>query len=182
MTHRWAGVNDCRRFGRFFRSGWQSVLLWPIGDCDYDYTCADPINATDLDGKPLLVMYGSEFRALGPAPQWDIALTAASFIPGVGQAVWAYRGYRTYRLARASCKSSRAGRSLRRIRSGYRCTGPVHAWSLRYDRKPHPSGSKRLKPSHLQFDKWRVGVEGSHRSWHFPLPWPRPPVVCCDDD
>lgn len=30
----------------------------------------------------------------------DIALTAVSFVPGLGQAAWAYRGYRAYRAYR----------------------------------------------------------------------------------
>jgi hypothetical protein len=47
----------------------------------------------------------------------DIALTAASFVPGVGAAVWAYRGYCAYNATRAVLSSARIGNRLYKSRS-----------------------------------------------------------------
>ena len=68
---------------------------------DYDYTTADPINATDLDGNFSLPGWAWKHK-------WDIAATAAGFIPGVGGAVWVFRAYRIYRGIRSANKSYRA--------------------------------------------------------------------------
>jgi RHS repeat-associated protein len=74
---------------------------------DYDYTNADPINSTDLDGQWSINWNSvkSASKAVGRFAwkyKWDIALTALSFAPGLGTAVWAYRAYRIVRIARAS--------------------------------------------------------------------------------
>jgi len=59
----------------------------------------DPINMFDLDGN-----WGwlKKIGRLAWKYKYDIALTAAGFIPGLGAAVWAYRAYRIVRFARAA--------------------------------------------------------------------------------
>jgi RHS repeat-associated protein len=80
----------------------------PGGSCnDYDYTCADPINAYDLDGR------WPHWARRAASWAWhhkvDIGLTALSFAPGLGEAAWAYRAYRGYRVYR----TYRAARAIR---------------------------------------------------------------------
>ena len=73
----------------------------------YDYTNADPINEIDLDGK------WSRKRAWNwvKRNKYNIALTAAGFIPGVGVGVMAYRSLRgaqtAYKAARYLAGPSR---------------------------------------------------------------------------
>jgi hypothetical protein len=76
----------------------------------------DPINLFDLDGK--------WFHA---ALSWagrhkvDIALTAVSFIPGIGEAALAldaYRAYRGYRVVRAAQAASKLSRIRSYVRDG----------------------------------------------------------------
>lgn len=62
----------------------------------------DPINMFDLDGHWGIKKFFKKAGRLAWKYKWDIALTAASFVPGVGGAVWAYRAYRIVRLARAA--------------------------------------------------------------------------------
>lgn len=78
---------------------------------DYDYVSGDPVNNTDLDGKSLWGWIkrtaSKAVKAVGRGlakagrwawkHKWDIALTAAGFIPGIGAAAWAYRGYKLAR-------------------------------------------------------------------------------------
>jgi RHS repeat-associated protein len=75
----------------------------------------DPINMFDLDGH-----WGWASKAWGFVKRHkvDIALTALSFVPGLGAAAWAYRGYRVYRAYRSYRyvkRVYRAARYLRRI-------------------------------------------------------------------
>ncbi len=141
------------------------------GSCnDYDYTCADPVNALDLDGKRCWsIRCGARWAWRHKA---DIAGAAVTFVPMAGQVAWAYRGYRLYQSYRAY-KTYRVGtRSLSRIPSGYSYRGKKYGASVRYDRQPHRF--KRLgRRSHLQVDSYRVGVKGSHTSYRLPLPWSR---------
>jgi hypothetical protein len=70
---------------------------------DYDYADADPVNGLDLDGRWSWKRTGRWLKR----NKWNIALTAASFVPGVGQAAWAYRGYRAARALGAIGRSCR---------------------------------------------------------------------------
>jgi RHS repeat-associated protein len=77
----------------------------------YEYCDADPVNAFDLDGR---WSWGGAFRSVGRFAwkyKWDIALTAASFIPVAGTAVWAFRAVRVVRAFRAGKNSIRATRA-----------------------------------------------------------------------
>ncbi|WP_198681129.1 PA14 domain-containing protein [Lentzea terrae] len=66
---------------------------------DYDYTNGDPINMIDLDGK--LPSWGDVWGFV-KRNKWEIALTAAGFIPGLGAVAWGVRAYRLVRLAQGS--------------------------------------------------------------------------------
>ncbi|WP_245596393.1 DNRLRE domain-containing protein [Nocardioides alkalitolerans] len=96
----------------------------------------DPVNMTDLDGEwgvPKFVKKAAKKakRRLKKAAKFvkkhrvDIALTAAGFVPGIGQAAWAVRGYRAYKGYKAARSARSAGRAAsraaRRARSGRRC-------------------------------------------------------------
>jgi RHS repeat-associated protein len=86
----------------------------------YDYANQDPINTFDLDGN---ICWRCHFRNVGRwawRNEWDIALTAASFIPGAGAAAWAYRGYRAYRAYRSVRTAWRAAREARAVWRVYR--------------------------------------------------------------
>jgi RHS repeat-associated protein len=87
---------------------------------DYDYASQDPINNYDLDGN---ICWRCHLRNVGRwawRNKWDIALTAASFIPGAGAAAWAYRGYRAYRAYRSVRTAWRAAREARAVWRVYR--------------------------------------------------------------
>ncbi|MFJ5841436.1 polymorphic toxin-type HINT domain-containing protein [Streptomyces shenzhenensis] len=68
----------------------------------YEYCTADPINCTDLDGKWGWKKVFKRAKRWAWRNKWDIALTAASFAPGLGAAAWGYRAYRGYRAVRAA--------------------------------------------------------------------------------
>ena len=69
---------------------------------DYDYTSADPINRTDLDGRCWIC------RQVKSASRWAwrnreaIVGVGLSFVPVAGQLSWVYRGYKAYRFLRSS--------------------------------------------------------------------------------
>ncbi|MFI5755440.1 DNRLRE domain-containing protein [Streptomyces sp. NPDC051569] len=67
----------------------------------YEYAHADPINRFDLDGKWSIMGLAKGAGRVAWKYKWDIALTAAGFIPGVGQVAWGVRGYQAYRSYRA---------------------------------------------------------------------------------
>lgn len=63
-------------------------------DTTYIYP-TDPINNSDLDGRKVnFKRAGKKVGSFLWKYKWNIALTAASFIPVVGAAAWAYRAYR----------------------------------------------------------------------------------------
>ncbi|MFD7257929.1 DNRLRE domain-containing protein [Streptomyces sp. NPDC059874] len=76
------------------------------GDNLYGYP-GDPVNQYDLDGK---AWYHSVGRWAW-RNKWDIALTAVSFVPGVGALAWGYRAYRVVRAFNAGRNSIRATRA-----------------------------------------------------------------------
>jgi len=67
----------------------------PGGSCnDDDYTCADPINKDDLDGRRCWSCPWKKIGGWINRNKGNIALTAVGFVPGFGTASWVYRGYR----------------------------------------------------------------------------------------
>ncbi|MGW0955774.1 polymorphic toxin-type HINT domain-containing protein [Streptomyces sp. NPDC002545] len=76
----------------------------------YEYCTADPVNCTDLDGKWSWKKAFKKTKSWAWRNKWDIALTAAGFIPGLGAAAWGYRAYRGYRAIRAARTIARACR------------------------------------------------------------------------
>ncbi|MEU5115565.1 RHS repeat-associated core domain-containing protein [Streptomyces longwoodensis] len=92
----------------------------------YEYCNGDPINQFDLDGKWSWRKLARSTGRWAWRHKWDIAATAASFTPGLGQAVWAYRGYRAYKaLTYTSRFGSWAARS-RWLGTGSRLFGDIH--------------------------------------------------------
>lgn len=82
------------------------------GSCnDYDYVCADPINETDLDGQICWSCAAEKAGRFASKYMYDIALTAAMFVPGAGAGAVAYRAHRLTRLAQAGVQSARATRA-----------------------------------------------------------------------
>lgn len=83
----------------------------------YDYVQADPANRYDLDGR---ICWSCGFKAVGRVAwkyKWDIALTAASFIPVAAPAVWAYRAYRVVKVARLAHSINFAKGTVRATRA-----------------------------------------------------------------
>ncbi len=76
----------------------------------YEYCMADPVNCVDLDGKWGFKKFFKKAKRWAWRNKWDIALTAAGFIPGLGAAAWGYRAYRGYRAIRAARTIGRACR------------------------------------------------------------------------
>ncbi|MFJ2110842.1 DNRLRE domain-containing protein [Streptomyces sp. NPDC087850] len=83
----------------------------------YDYVHADPLNRFDLDGKWSWRKAWKSTKRFVKKYKWDIALTAASFVPGLGAAAWAYRAYRVVRVARLAHKINYARGSIRATRA-----------------------------------------------------------------
>ncbi|WP_240958329.1 polymorphic toxin-type HINT domain-containing protein [Streptomyces barkulensis] len=76
----------------------------------YEYCNADPVNCFDLDGKWSWRKAWRKTKRWAWRNKWDIALTAAGFIPGLGAAAWGYRAYRGYRAIRAARTVARSCR------------------------------------------------------------------------
>ena len=137
---------------------------------DYDYTAADPVNDTDLDGTFSWKRFGKKSWRWAKRNKWNIALTAAGFIPGVGAAAWAFRAYRLVRIARGTrgmaggVKATRAtnwlagrmwvGRGSRRMSSGM---GRVSKDGLRQWRSP--AYKKQFRQYQSNFES-RYGPRG----------------------
>jgi RHS repeat-associated protein len=141
----------------------------------YDYCSADPVNCSDLDGK-----WGWNWRkSLRKAKRWawknkwDIALTAAGFVPGLGAAAWGYRAYRVVRLARAA----RAAGNLRKgsvgaTRATSRLAGRM--WVGRgATRQTARNGARWLQKGQYHYrgsvrkgKKWSSNLEYSDKSRH----------------
>ncbi|GAA3375842.1 hypothetical protein GCM10020367_45230 [Streptomyces sannanensis] len=87
------------------------------GDNAYAYP-GDPVNQFDLDGKSWWSKIKRGVKKVGRVAwkyKWDIALTAAGFIPGVGAVAWGIRGYRAYRAVRAVRAARHAAPRVRSI-------------------------------------------------------------------
>ncbi|MGC2998532.1 DNRLRE domain-containing protein [Streptomyces sp. G35A] len=76
----------------------------------YEYCSADPVNCFDLDGKWGFKKFFKKAKRWAWRNKWDIALTAAGFVPGLGTAAWGYRAYRGYRALRAARTIARSCR------------------------------------------------------------------------
>ncbi|MFB9348425.1 polymorphic toxin-type HINT domain-containing protein [Streptomyces heliomycini] len=76
----------------------------------YEYCSADPVNCFDLDGKWGWKKIFKKAKRWAWRNKWDIALTAAGFVPGLGAAAWGYRAYRGYRALRAARTIARSCR------------------------------------------------------------------------
>jgi len=146
---------------------------------DYDYTSQDPINSLDLDGSICWRCHARNVGNWAWRNKWDIALTAASFIPVAGEVVWAARGARLAwqlggsRLAAAALRSSVqayrsrfAGRAIaqRGLRLGEGRYLGLHA--------PHNLAKRYAKraPEHVGRWHWRYersGVVTYHRIVRF---------------
>lgn len=88
----------------------------------------DPINNTDLDGKRW--NWKKTAKQIGKwawKNKWDIALTAAGFIPGVGAVAWGVRIYRVVRFARAAGPGMH---SIRASRATARAAGRI--WTRKF--------------------------------------------------
>ncbi|PRY56998.1 RHS repeat-associated protein [Knoellia remsis] len=87
----------------------------------YDYSNADPINQTDLDGQKPWWKRKSFWRKAGKAALWG-----SMFVPGLGAAglavrggLMAYRGYKAYRAGRSAYRvASRVDRVRSFVRDG----------------------------------------------------------------
>ena len=137
----------------------------------YTYV-TDPINDTDLTG-----MFGWR-SALKSAGRWagkhklDIALTAASFIPVVGQVAWAYRGVRVAAWIGRSQKFGTASRLFGNTSLGAKSAGLLNrkglwgggriGWSVR----PHSGGGMMtsFRISHPRIP-WNKGHIHLMRGW-----------------
>lgn len=99
---------------------------------DYDYANADPINEQDLDGrwscrfcKKVLSAHTKAVQRVKKTAKfvgrtawkykWDIAMTAAMFVPGgaaVSRAYRAYQGYRVYRAVKGTSQVLRSSKAF----------------------------------------------------------------------
>lgn len=100
---------------------------------DYDYTSADPINNTDLDGKSLWGWIkrtaSKAVRAVGRGlanagrwawrNKWTIANIALTVVPVAGQLAWAYRGYKAARWAINAYRSTRARGAVNCVKNSF---------------------------------------------------------------
>lgn len=85
----------------------------------------DPINSSDLDGRRRI-----SFRKVGgflSRHKWDIALTIAGFIPGLGAIAWGFRIARVVRAASAAQKARNAKASIRATRATAYAAGRIWA-------------------------------------------------------
>ncbi|NMM22186.1 MAG: DNRLRE domain-containing protein, partial [Phycicoccus sp.] len=147
----------------------------------------DPINMFDLDGH----WPGWAKKAWGWAGQHkvDIALTALSFVPGLGAAAWAVRGYRAYRAYRGyqavqkvRKAASVAGEFIRNGNNVFRMghAGPNNKFRIaigpqrdHWNKMGHVRQS--LSRAHVHIEKRYGGVDwhrrsGKSRNWTW---WPR---------
>ncbi|MEU4025252.1 DNRLRE domain-containing protein [Streptomyces anulatus] len=90
----------------------------------YEYAHADPLNRFDLDGKWSWKKAWRKTKRFVKKHKWDIALTAAGFIPGVGAVAWGVRAYRAYRVVRAARTVRNVRRAAPRKRSFTRYVSP----------------------------------------------------------
>jgi RHS repeat-associated protein len=147
----------------------------PGGSCsDYDYSCADPVNGLDLDGKRCWSLRCAGRWAM--KHKWDIIGAAATFVPLAGEAAWAYRGYRAYRMARGAgwlARGARFGRAVSpfhglefRFASGFRFK-PFGFWrgSRLVMRLPHYHSRRLHAPSGRSGVRWHRPWETTFRRW-----------------
>jgi RHS repeat-associated protein len=134
----------------------------PGGSCnDYDYTCADPVNGYDLDGR--CCGWLKKARHWAWEHKWDIALTAASFVPVAAPLAWGYRAYRVVRVARAAYQAGRVGRSIRATRATSWLAGRMWVGRGAY-RGTARNGTRWLR-SHRHAFSWRAAARKGRHGW-----------------
>ena len=145
---------------------------------DYDYCNADPINCTDLDGRwPRWARRAGNWASHHKA---DIALTALSFAPGVGSAVWAYRAYRVVRIARVAYKAGKVNQGIRASRAtswlagrmwvgrgAYSTSAKNGARWLRSSRHKYSWRSASKKGKYGYSSNLNYSQKGHHDYWNF---------------
>jgi hypothetical protein len=81
------------------------------GSCNnYDYTCQDPANKFDLDGRCWNPVRHKCWTYHAAAATWDLVKMGAyvgSMVDGGGEAVGGYRAYRFYRSERAAGRAAK---------------------------------------------------------------------------
>ena len=129
------------------------------GGNDTPYTYPnDPINKQDTTGRE------GFWKAVGQTVwkyKWDILMTAAMFVPGVGAAAWVYKGYRLYRTVKAMATGAKAIRPLKASRITSRIAGRF--WVGRGASRAPMRNGKRM----LQQRDWTPSTGRSYRppSW-----------------
>lgn len=116
-THRRLRVTPARRERDLARRPCKSAPSVGSALSDYDYTFQDPINMVDLDGAlPKFIKDAANGVSRGASSAgkfaWkhraEIAFTAASFAPGLGQVAMGIRMVRLANAARLAAAGSRA--------------------------------------------------------------------------
>ena len=129
------------------------------GGNDTPYTYPnDPNNKQDTTGRE------GFWKAVGQTVwkyKWDILMTAAMFVPGVGAAAWVYKGYRLYRTVKAMATGAKAIRPLKASRITSRIAGRF--WVGRGASRAPMRNGKRM----LQQRDWTPSTGRSYRppSW-----------------
>jgi RHS repeat-associated protein len=141
----------------------------------------DPVNEYDLDGKKKCRKWYCKVGRWAWKHKWDIALAAASFIPGVGVAAWGvraamwgvravrlYRGVRGYRSMRAALyvtrnwsRASRVGRTF--DRGSFRTSAHSFVYHFGKHGKRYRTSGRYLSAAERHLKRVRGSSRRSHR-------------------
>ncbi|MFC3766732.1 RHS repeat-associated core domain-containing protein [Tenggerimyces flavus] len=138
----------------------------------------DPVNEFDLDGKKKCRKWHCRLGRWAWKNKWDIALTAAGFIPGLGALAWGYRAYRLYRLVRTAHRMGKVRATFRSTRAtswlagrmwvgrgAYRDTAKNGARWLRSHKHHRSWRSARKKGKHGYSSNFDYRTPGHHKYW-----------------